>query len=283
MSGPLLGHVAPARLVDTRVQLHHAIQPLTSFAQSLIEPMEDDLHRSFDWDIGIRGLRTRPVSAAPGVTAAFAVESFELRVEREDVVLASIPAVGETVDGLRSAFQRVVGDVLPDGSSIPTFEPPGFDLPDHDVASGDVPLEPDMNALAELARWYTHADRALLRLDERTDVRMDQPRVWPHHFDLATLLHAAGGTVGVGLSPGDGGIEHPYWYVRGYPNDDGAHDPGDRDRPDLALGRWKSEGWTGAVLEAPDLVAGAASADHQDRVADAFLEATVRFWLGLLD
>ena len=279
MSGQRLGSVEPGALVDARLQLHHAIQPLTSFAQALVEPMENDRHRNLDWDIGTRGFRTRPAADAPAITAVLAVESFELRLEREDVVLASIPARGRTVDELRSALERAVADALP--SAPPEFEPPEFQLPDHAVAGGNVPLTPDVDALAELARWYTHADRALLRLEERVDVEMDEPRFWPHHFDLASLLHPVGGTVGVGLSPGDADIEHPYWYVRGYPDDGSAHDPSNLDLPALAAGRWKSEGWTGAVLEAPDLV-GETSADAQDDVIDAFLSTSIPFCLGLL-
>ena len=288
MSGRRLGSVTPEALVDTRLQLHHAIQPLTSFAQALAEPMDDDQHRNLDWDIGTRGFRSRPAAGAPAMTTVFAVESFELRLEREDVVLASIPARGRSVDELRAALERAVTDALP--SRAPEFEPPEFELPDHAVAGGHVSLTPDADALAELARWYTHADRALLRLEERVDVDMDEPRVWPHHFDLATLLHAASGTVGVGLSPGDGGIEHPYWYVRGYPDDGTAHDPAGLDLPALERGRWKFEGWTGAVLDAPDLV-GKVSDDARDEaadgvadeVADDFLSTAVTFCLGLLD
>lgn len=280
MSGQRLGSVAPEALVDARLQLHHAVQSLTSFAQALAEPMDDDRHRSFDWDIGTRGFRTRPAADAPAITAIFAVEAFELRLEREDVVLASIPARGRTVDELRAALERAAADAL--ASAPPEFEAPEFGLPDHAVAGGNTALTPDVDALAELARWYTHADRALLRLDTRVDVDMDEPRAWPHHFDLAALLHAPSGTVGVGLSPGDEGIEQPYWYVRGYPNDGSTHDPSSLELPALEVGRWKSEGWTGAVLEAPDVV-GATSLYAQDDAVDAFLSTAVPFCLGLLD
>ena len=43
-------------------------------------------------------------------------------------------------------------------------------------------------------------------------------RCWPHHFDIATLLTIAPGqTIGVGLEPGDGYYDEPYWYVNQYP------------------------------------------------------------------
>lgn len=262
---PGLGSVGFPRLAEARLQAHHAIQALTAFAQALAEPRADDMHRSFDWDIGAQGLRTQPAASAPDLTALFALPEFELRLERADVVVATIEARGRTGAELRDSLRTATEGVLDDP---PAFAPPEFELPAHRTGSG-APFDPDPEALAELARWYTHADLALLRAGPALGLEREI-RVWPHHFDLATLADAGGGQVGIGLSPGDDAIPHPYWYVRGY-----GHDGVDAaDLPTLSHGRWKDEGWPGAIMEAPELVV-LDDADAQSAAADAFLGTVV--------
>jgi hypothetical protein len=101
-------------------------------------------------------------------------------------------------------------------------------------------------------------------------------RVWPHHFDVGSVLPLGAGdgdeapSIGVGLSPGDEGIPEPYFYATPWPPP-GADEP----LPDLASpGRWRREGWTGAVLTGSDLVA-AGDGRAQAARASAFLAEAV--------
>jgi hypothetical protein len=77
--------------------------------------------------------------------------------------------------------------------------------------------------------------------------------VWPHHFDLASLVTLSGSgehatTIGLGFSPGDAGIDEPYFYVTPWPAPEAAT------LPALTIGRWNTEGWTGAVLRASQII-----------------------------
>ncbi len=281
MTATTLGGVPRDRLVDTRLQLHHALQALTSFAQALVDPMDDDRHRNFEWDPGVRGLRTRGVSAAPDTTAVFLVEAFEVRIERDDAVLAVVPAPGCTVDRLRAALQGAARESVPGANGRPGFVPPEFDIPDHAIGAG-APLAPDPDALAELGEWLTHAAAAMRALRGRSDHEVGEWRVWPHHLDMGALVDARGGTVGIGLSLGDEGIPHPYWYVRGYPDSEaGDACPTADGLPTLEHGRWKDAGWTGALLEAPEL-AGLATREAIDTAVGGFLDTTVPTCVQLL-
>lgn len=273
MSRDALGRVPLDTLPEARLQTHHAVQVLTSFAQACVEPMEGDRHRNFDWDIGVRGFRARPAATDSSLTAVFAVEEFEVRLERADAVVARIPARGRTGAELRSELGTALSGAL--GRDV-ALEAPEFELPDHPTAT-DAAFDPDPAALEELATWFTHADLALLRVHESFQGGCDDIRVWPHHFDLATLLHADEGTLGMGLSPGDGGVEHPYWYVRGYPK----HPPIEGDLPPLEHGSWKFEGWTGAILEAPEIIE-SDDPEDQDHAVDHFLELVIDTCLRLL-
>ena len=86
-------------------------------------------------------------------------------------------------------------------------------------------------------------------------------RLWPHHFDIATLWTLDAGvdaeearSVGMGLSPGDGTYAQPYWYVTPWPYPQATAE----ELPPLPAGRWHAEarngGWTGAVLLGEELV-----------------------------
>ena len=55
-------------------------------------------------------------------------------------------------------------------------------------------------------------------------------------------------SIGVGMSPGDGAYDEPYWYVTPYPIPDGVSLA-----PLGGGGHWHTEGWTGAVLNASSL------------------------------
>ncbi|MFT6162461.1 MAG: hypothetical protein ACJAZO_004710 [Myxococcota bacterium] len=112
------------------------------------------------------------------------------------------------------------------------------------------PFTASDEALAQLAEWYVLATHALAALAPSVGTA-DSARIWPHHFDIARLyvLHAdedpeKSRTVGTGMTPGDGGIAQPYFYATPWPY------PSPQPTPKLPVGRWNTEGWYGAVLEA---------------------------------
>jgi hypothetical protein len=135
--------------------------------------------------------------------------------------------------------------------------------------------------LAVLARWVADGD-ALLRAFADTWLVASPVRLWPHHFDVGSMLplderRKDASSIGVGLSLGDEGIPEPYLYVTRWPG------PVGESLPDLpAGGRWHRAGWTGAVLTGSDIV-DAGDGAAQAAEAGAFLTGTVevlRDWLG---
>jgi hypothetical protein len=153
---------------------------------------------------------------------------------------------------------------------------PGYPLPRHPLDRG-ARFEAERPALEELARWYGNADRALQDLARRTE-GAGEVLLWPHHFDIATLVTvatdadgSASQTLGAGLSPGDDSIAVPYWYVNHWPTREGA---GPEDVAALAAGEWHTEDWLGAVLRAEELVAAGDGAAQAATLA-AFLSSAV--------
>ncbi len=112
------------------------------------------------------------------------------------------------------------------------------------------PFTASDEALAQLAEWYVLAGKALAALAPDVGTA-DRARVWPHHFDIARLYVVAAdedpeksSSIGTGMTPGDGGIAQPYFYATPWPY------PAPQTTSELPVGRWNTEGWYGAVLEA---------------------------------
>ncbi|HEY4562453.1 MAG TPA: hypothetical protein VIJ36_05700, partial [Thermoanaerobaculia bacterium] len=147
-------------------------------------------------------------------------------------------------------------------------------LQDHPVATGAPFALAGSPAPAELERYYAGADRLLRALRDRNP-GFSSVLCWPHHFDLAMLMpldrQADAETVrsiGVGLSPGDGGRPEPYFYVLPWPRPTG-------DLPALDGGRWNTEGWVGAVLEAADFTTAGSNGAQRGRI-ERFLNSAVQ-------
>ena len=160
-----------------------------------------------------------------------------------------------------------------------TLERPEYEIPAHPVGSGAV-FDPDMDALAELARWYGNAYGVLAALTE-AHPEASPIRCWPHHFDLAALitLPLADGertprTVGVGMSPGDGSYAAPYGYVTPWPYF------WEEPRPELSAGQWHLDQWLGAVLTAGDWTS---EDDSAAAVVSGFYAEAVQASIGILE
>ncbi len=268
-----LGGVPPTALVDARLALHHAAQIAATAGVTFLAPTDDDSHPNLGWDERHGALVGRALPGA-GVRVGLRVADPELRL---------VAADGRRVDGFPLA-----GRTLEDGyawldaatarAGVPRtaggIERASYDLPEHPVATGAAFAVEEPDAYEELARWFADGDAALRRWVARTP-GATEARVWPHHFDLGTLLVVAEGpdgaleaSVGVGLSPGDDFYAEPYVYVSPWPYPDPARLP-----PLDAGGSWRTEDFTSAILTGTELVAG--PPETQAARFEAFVDAAV--------
>lgn len=217
-----LGAVPPRDLVPARLVLHWAAQLVAAAGAALLPPRPDDSHTSLLFAGGT--FVGQPVGGrAVALRAADLALAFDGRI----LALAGVTR-SDALAWLGTAF----------GLEGPL--PPYPHLPPPHPVGGDAPFPAADAGMAELARWYENASSLLAPIVERR--REAGPiRVWPHHFDIATLLDVGGGrTLGVGLSPGDASYAEPYFYV--------TPSPPPADAPPLAVGHWHDQGWFGAVL-----------------------------------
>ncbi len=113
-------------------------------------------------------------------------------------------------------LQQEISKLGADGSKIVFLDYPPDDFPAHPLAHGAFFDASQKLALRELADYYISAHR-LLQTIVTTNENASAIHIWPHHFDIATLITLPGSknanplTVGVGLSPGDISYQEPYW------------------------------------------------------------------------
>lgn len=216
------------RLRLARLVAHHAAQ-LAVAPASTFAPEPDSAHTALSWSSTLRafvGARQR------GRQTGLRLADLTLVVAGPDSQLATLPLTGMTRLDALSWLGRQFDEVL----TLPEHE-----LPPHEVQTGGRFPAPD-EATRQLASWLEGAADVLEPQRARRE-GASAVRLWSHHFDVATLVSLGHGrSVGLGLSPGDGSYDEPYWYVTPWPY------PTHQRRGVLRHGRWHSQGWVGAVL-----------------------------------
>ncbi len=271
-----LGEVSPRELADTRSLLHQAVQLVAAVGRCLVTPVADDGHTSLEWLSAETCLAGQPVPGPRPWRAALQIAEPALVVLVDGTAMAAHPLSGLT----RQEAFAWLSHVAEERGAAPgrlTLDAP-YAIPRHPFGGG-APFSADRPTLQEIALWFANAD-SLLRETASAWPGAAPVRVWPHHFDVGSVLPLSaaraenGGenapSIGVGLSPGDEAIAEPYLYVTPWP-------PPRPEEPLPALprgGRWHREGWAGALLTATDIVS-AGGGEAQAATAEGFLEGAI--------
>jgi hypothetical protein len=276
-----LGTVDPRELVDTRIAVHYAAQPLAASGFAMLAMQPDQSNTNLLWSPERKRFAGRPLRG--GSRVILDVAGFRTGVlDASGREIALVDPSGKTLDRVFSETAealRQAGERVPDaGLALPEY-----DLPAAPVAQGEPFPAPDAAALEELARWFHDGFLVLSEVAEK-QLGGAEVRCWPHHFDMAALLTLDpeadpedARSVGVGLSPGDGTYAEPYFYVSPWPYPDAG------DLPRLAEGaRWHTEGFTSAILTGSELVSAGGGAAQLER-ARGVLSSTVSACRALLE
>ena len=255
-------------LTDARLQLHHAAQFGTAMGVSYLQSDADDSHTSLGWDAGLSAMMARDIGVNGGAVAVgIRVVDLTLIVTRDGSPVTTIPLDGMTIAAAADLTLAQLADEGLDPARL-TFAR-HFEIPAHPVARGAAFDSNDRDSLAELSLWFANAALLLGRIVE-TVPGASEVRIWPHHFDIATLVTLRpGASVGAGMVAGDGYYDEPYFYVNAYPQP-----PANRLTDPLAGGgTWHTHEWIGAVLPG-SLVSGNAAAQRTQ--VQAFLDASLK-------
>lgn len=276
-----LGSPVPAALVDARLQLHWAAQVVGAVGHTFGSPEPDDSHTALRLVTGSGMMVGEPVGRGRAVQPALAPSRMSLRLlsASDGSTLDEFALSGNTLDQ-GYAWMAQALESHSSGEMAGELTRRDYDMPDHLVGRGAEFNDDDRRAIAEVARWFVNAARVFgLLLRARPEAH--PVRVWPHHFDIGTLIPLLGPvgeepSVGVGMSPGDRTYPEPYWYVTVWPT------PRNPKLPRLAgRGRWHTEGWIGGVLLGTDCVVAGRGHDQASLVGE-FLESAIPAAMTLL-
>jgi hypothetical protein len=247
------GSINPKSLTEARLQLHHAIQFPAAVGNCLIEPQPDTSHASLTWHPQLNLLVSGFVTTE---------KPFQVALEPVSLTLIILNLQGEKLAEF-SLEQKTMEQgmnwlkiaIEPWGAKVEklTFIPYPEDFSVRPLALG-TPFEKHLSAQRqELTAYYANTNLLLQEIVATTE-GASAIRIWPHHFDLATLISlpyiqkGEATSIGVGMSPGDSNYDEPYWYVSPWPY------PNLANFPELnGGGNWHTEGWLGAILTASNL------------------------------
>jgi len=271
-----LGAVAPLEIARARVELHWAAQILAAAADALLERAEDDSHTNLRWSHEHGALLGRPLGRGQGRGLGG-----ELRLGLRVADLSLIVVDGERVGSVQALRGMTIADGLLWAQEALASEKAlairDYAMPVHPLGEGGAFGEGG-GSFVELGRYYGAATTILGEFASREE-GATSVAVWPHHFDLGGILFMPakpeiGGEeapqIGFGMSPGDGSIPEPYFYVTPWPL---AQSP---DFPPLEGGGvWHREGFTGALLRASTIVEGGVSGGEQRARVARFLASAL--------
>ncbi len=274
-----LGSVPNDDLIDARRTLHWAMAAASAPGKQLIPARPDASEQSLVWDGERSAFRQGSIAGVHETfRSALVLDPPALAVfDKAGDALASHPLAGQTLDEVYAWLAVEVETRIERPLEKPLErpapdQPEETEMPDAAVAHGET-FRFDHDGPTELARWFAFG-AALFEEVRAGDRQAGEVLLWPHHFDLATLITLEGEgesakTVGVGLSPGDAGRPLPYFYVNAWPT------PKDPELPSLPSGGfWNTEGWFGAVLDAEQIQA-LETAEQQTAAARNFLTVAI--------
>jgi len=236
---------------DTRQQLHWAAQAAAGVGRTLLPPSPDDSHQSFVWSDQYHAIVQAPVDGRyrSGIRLH---DMTLLLIDEKTASKQEFPLHAHTLDDGFHFYEERFGK---------TIARPEEGIPAHKVANGAV-FTPQHDDLDSIAAQYGNAN-AILQRYRANHPGASEVRLWPHHFDIATLIPLGGGqTIGAGYVAGDTQFQEPYWYVTPYPY------PEDQSKyRTLSRVFWNTQGWFGAVL-----LGNEGAADFLEEATSALLE-----------
>ena len=250
---------------ETRLQLHWAAQLVAAANNATLPPKDDHSHTSLyliDEDILAGGFAD---GNQPFATAIQISNLTLLNLDETGRPVNAYELIGTKFSDALAWLSASIGGL---GSQEVSLSKPTYDVPEHPVSRDEKPFEPNLDILAGLSNWYGNAHKILNEVRKKEG--SSPVLCWPHHFDLATLIDLGEGkSVGVGLSPGDGSYNEPYWYVAPWPY------PLETNLPELSIGHWHTEGFTAGVLSSSEALQANDTAAEQEKRLVGFLESAI--------
>ncbi len=266
-----IGNINPQSLTETRLQLHYALQFMAAVGNFLTEPQPDYSHASLTWNSELKVFVSGLVNTEqPFQVALEPVSLTSLVLDAEGNKLAEFSLPQKTLDEGINWLKQTIAPLGADIAKLIFVSYPE-DFPDSPLTRGAIFKDGDEAQRKELTTYFANTNSILQAVAANTE-GASPVRIWPHHFDIATLISLSDiqkdepASIGVGMSPGDGSYDEPYWYVTPWPYPDAVN------LTELSGGgTWHTEGWVGAILTASQL----SKDDKQQNQLTAFFDSAI--------
>lgn len=241
-------------LKEAREEAHQAAQIIACASRSYMPVDEGDKYGALMWWHLEKALVTQTFGTENRSRVALRLQDLtliflEVGKRREEFTLIN-RTQEEAIFWLKSQLGKAGFDAEKYKFSWP------YDIPTYTQAKGEKFTMSNRGMFLELAINYANADQYFQQV--HAFVReASRVRIWPHHFDIATLLtypdpqgdHSKTRYLTLGMSPGDDLIPEPYYYATPHPSPKSEN----INYPVLtARGVWNKEPWVGAILKGSD-------------------------------
>jgi len=256
-----VGNVNPRELGKARHLAHNGAQWLARVACSYSEPATGETHTCLSWEDDGHALVTPEFF--PGLVLELRLPELVLQFKEE---------------GKRVTYQFEMDDRSPAEVEAWLLVELLHRGVDRDRLSKDLPYKfpglmtgdavkysaiPDEGDLQELSHWYANAASVLGQVRDKHPPGETGPspiRCWPHNFNMDVIFNRSGDkqdrSIRVGLAPGDGHYDEPYFYVTPLTYE------ASEDLPDIPdIGHWHTKDFIGAILTGSQIVENAMTGD----------------------
>ncbi|MDP2622616.1 MAG: hypothetical protein Q8Q29_02325 [Actinomycetota bacterium] len=136
MSWKPLGAVSPTRLVDARLQLHHAAQVVASAGITLFAPAPDDSHPNFGWVESLGALMGHSLPGADAQVGLRVADLSLLLVNRSGEVSDEFALDGRKLD---DGYAWLAGATAGAGAKLPAagVTRAAYEIPNHPTGNGE--------------------------------------------------------------------------------------------------------------------------------------------------
>ena len=257
-----------SNLIEARKALHQVVQLVSAFPRKILPADPTDESASLVWSEKLGGLQSNATDDDINVSIALSFVDFKLLILQGENLISELSMEGKSVNEGLEWLKSETSKLSQAGDQI------NLDLP-YEIESYDYSqaLHSDVNAIDVYTALFSNSNQILQAGVSKWENAHDV-RCWPHHFDLATLIpfqHDENGeltkSIGIGMSPGDDGINEPYFYVNIWPNVN--YD--ELSKHSLENGHWNKKGWSGAVLIYTDFVD-----RDQKSIVQNFIESVIQ-------
>jgi len=226
--------------------VHLAAQYLATASKSFLEPVADDSHTNLGFSLDDGAIYSRVLDGEKGyLCLSYRTFSLEWFTSGDPEIL---PLDGKTHGEIVQWLQKVTTKAIDDGKYTYDLH---YDLP-YDPITDDFTFELKSKLQLEELTHYRILIQLVLENFLKVEQLQSEIRIWPHHFDtgaFSTLEDLPGIAIGLGLATPDSLCDNPYFYIGAYRGHEGIVVA---DYPELTLGSWGHNGFTGAILDAKE-------------------------------